>query len=218
MHGVLCAAERRGGDAFGEEDEALLRLFARDAARWLEPRREHAPLAEVPEPPAVRAPASEPDADAELLRAIADGMTREIEPARLLAASLRPVARATAARVASFYLIDNARGDLACEAQCEGTDVDRPRLLRDAGLTGAALQSGAIVATDRPERDPRFERRRHARERRAGPAARDSAARARARARRGARVSRAVDLRLGAARRAARGAALRSDAQRPPVP
>ena len=44
-----------------------------------------------------------------------------------------------------------------CEAQCEGTDVDRADLPRGAGLTGGCLQSGAIVAADRPERDPRFD-------------------------------------------------------------
>jgi sigma-B regulation protein RsbU (phosphoserine phosphatase) len=91
------------------------------------------------------------------LRAIADGMTRETLPERLLAASLRPIARAASARVASLYLIDNVTGRLVCEAQCEGTDVDRGALPRDAGLTGTSLQSGAIVATDHPERDPRFD-------------------------------------------------------------
>jgi sigma-B regulation protein RsbU (phosphoserine phosphatase) len=78
-------------------------------------------------------------------------------PERLLAASLRPIARATAARAVSLYLIDNATGRLVCEAQCEGSDVDRADLPRDAGLTGGSLQSGAIVAADRPERDARFD-------------------------------------------------------------
>ena len=44
-----------------------------------------------------------------------------------------------------------------CEAQCEGVDADRAQLPRDAGLTGGSLQSGSIIATDRPERDPRFD-------------------------------------------------------------
>ena len=86
----------------------------------------------------------------------AEGMTRETQPVRLLAASLRPIARITQARVASLYLIDNASGRLVCEAQCEGTDTDRADLPRGAGLTGGCLQSGAIVATDSPARDPRF--------------------------------------------------------------
>jgi DNA-binding response OmpR family regulator len=95
--------------------------------------------------------------EAELLRAVAEGMTRETVPERLLAASLRPIARATAARAVSLYLIDNETGRLVREAQCEGSDVDRAFLPRGAGLTGGSLQSGAIIATDRPERDARFD-------------------------------------------------------------
>jgi FixJ family two-component response regulator len=156
---VLFASERRGGGPFGDEDHALLRVLARSAERWLAPPP--APVvieAPAPEPPPAAAPESAAGADeAELLRAIADGMTRETVPERLLAASLRPIARATSARVASVYLIDNVTGRLVCEAQCEGTDVDRGALPRDTGLTGTSLQSGAIVATDHPERDPRFD-------------------------------------------------------------
>ncbi len=97
------------------------------------------------------------DAHVELLREMCDGMTREVEPQRLLAASLRPLARACSARAASVLLIDNRSGRLVCEAQTPGSDVERADLPRDAGLTGASLQSGAIVATERPERDPRFD-------------------------------------------------------------
>ena len=53
-------------------------------------------------------------------------------------------------------LIDNASGRLLCEAQCEGSEVDRAELPRGTGLTGGSLQSGAIVAADRPESDARF--------------------------------------------------------------
>jgi FixJ family two-component response regulator len=97
------------------------------------------------------------DPHLELLREICDAMTREIEPDRLWSAALRPVARATSARVASVLLIDNQRGRLVCEAQCAGADTERDDLPRNAGLTGASLQSGAIVAAERPERDPRFD-------------------------------------------------------------
>ncbi len=143
--GVLCVSECRGGGAFGAEDQALLRALARVAERWLTPRD------------AAPATGEAGEGEAELLRAVAEGMTRETVPERLLAASLRPIARATSARVASLYLIDNATGRLVREAQCEGTDVDRAALPRDVGLTGGSLQSGAIVATDRPDRDARFD-------------------------------------------------------------
>jgi FixJ family two-component response regulator len=153
---VLFASERRAGGSFGDEDHALLRLLARGAERWLAPPPAvEAAAPQAPPPQAV--PAESRSDDAELLRAIADGMTRETVPERLLAASLRPVARAVSARVASLYLIDNVTGRLVCEAQCEGSDVERVFLPRGAGLTGTSLQSGAIVATDHPERDPRFD-------------------------------------------------------------
>jgi DNA-binding NarL/FixJ family response regulator len=140
------------GAALEAEDELLVRALAERIAA----------AESAPEPAAAPAPTGDTEqrdleGEAELLRAIADGMTREIEPARLLAASLRPIARATAARAASIHLIDNATGRLVCEAQVEGTDVDRSDLPRGAGLTGGSLQSGAIVATDRPERDARFD-------------------------------------------------------------
>jgi signal transduction protein with GAF and PtsI domain len=139
----------------------LLRLLGRGVAPWLTTRTSEPESATESQARArrraelcgrrCRCP------EVELLRAIAEGMTREVEPARLLAASLRPIARAMSARVVSLYLIDNATGRLVCEAQCEGSDVDRSDLPRGAGLTGGSLQSGAIVATDRPARDARFD-------------------------------------------------------------
>jgi DNA-binding NarL/FixJ family response regulator len=119
-----------------DEDEALLRVLAERVT-------EGAPVA-APAVPTPAADSAEGDGDsdyAELLREVAEGMTRETQPERLLAASLRPIARATSARVASLYLIDNASGRLVCEAQCEGTDTDRAELPRGAGLTGGGLQS-----------------------------------------------------------------------------
>ncbi len=55
-------------------------------------------------------------------------------------------------------LIDNATGELVCEGQVanEGAE-DRPRLPRSQGLTATVLQTGGLVATERPERDPRFD-------------------------------------------------------------
>jgi hypothetical protein len=145
----------------------------------------------------------------ELLREIAEGMTREVAAGALLAASLRPIARATSARVVSLYLIDNASGRLVCEAQVEGSDTDRADLPRDAGLTGGSLQSGAIVATDGPARDARFDAAIDTPESGTpGSPARDPAARARPRARRRARVPGRGGGRVGATRRAGRGAAV----------
>jgi FixJ family two-component response regulator len=140
--------------AGGAEDLGLLRLFAGGVRRWLDPERNAAasPASSVSD-----AQVSEFEQQVELLREIAEAVTREIEPERLLAASLRPVARVSAARAASIFLIDNVTGRLAREAGIDGTDVERSDLPRDRGLTGGCLQSGALVATDRPERDPRFD-------------------------------------------------------------
>jgi len=137
-----------------DEDEQLLRALVE---RVTEPASPPEPEPAQAAPPPRPAAESDDPGEAELLREVAEGMTRETQPERLLAASLRPIARATAARVASLYLIDNASGRLVCEAQCEGTDSDRADLPRGAGLTGGCLQSGAIVATDSPARDARFD-------------------------------------------------------------
>ena len=94
---------------------------------------------------------------ADLLREICEGMTREIEPHRLVAAALRPILRASGARCASLYLIDNTRGCLSLEGQVSGTDEDREELPRDRGLTGGTLQSGALVVSPEPEREARFD-------------------------------------------------------------
>jgi transcriptional regulator with GAF, ATPase, and Fis domain len=97
------------------------------------------------------------DLHVEMLREIAESATREVEPERLLAASLRPVARAAGARAAGLFLIDNVTGLLARETCADGIDSERAELPRDRGLTGACLSSGAVVATDHPERDPRYD-------------------------------------------------------------
>jgi len=164
--GVLCATDRLRPGPFPDEDLALLRLLARTAALALagEPAPAEVGTPEAPETPAAAEPRAEGPAGAdadhphvELLRAICDAMTHETVPERLLAAALRPVARAVEARVVSVHLIENRTGTLVCEAQCEGASADRAELPRDRGLTGGSLQSGMLVAAARPERDPRFD-------------------------------------------------------------
>ena len=132
------------------EDVALLRLFLAAAGRWLAPG---------PDPGEAEgyAPSGPGEVEADLLREIADVATREIEPERLLAGSLHPVVGHSGARAAAIFLIDNTTGRLVREAAVDGIGVDRDDLPRDRGLTGGCLQSGAIVATDHPERDPRFD-------------------------------------------------------------
>ena len=95
---------------------------------------------------------------AELAREICEAMTIELEPERLLARALAAVARHLDGEVVALHLIDNPRGELVLEQQVERDGVgDQRRLPRDRGLTGLVLQTGNLVATDRPERDPRFD-------------------------------------------------------------
>ena len=82
----------------------------------------------------------------------------EVEPRRLLDAALRPVARTLSAAPVSLYLIDNATGELRLEGQCDDSGRgDRKSLPRQRGLTALVLQTGRVVATDRPQSDPRFD-------------------------------------------------------------
>ena len=82
----------------------------------------------------------------------------EVEPQRLVEATLRPVARALPAAPVSLYLIDNATGELRLEGQYDETGRgDRKSLPRQRGLTALVLQTGRVVATDRPQNDPRFD-------------------------------------------------------------
>ena len=165
--GVLCATDREGGGAFGEDELALLQILARQLGPLLADSLEAVDRGS----PALRSPGDSdtqpigllPTArvgvdDAEIARMICEALTSEIEPDRLIDAALRPVARGLPAGPVSLYLIDAQSRELALEGQCEGEgSVDRPRLPTDAGLTATVLQTGRLVATDHPETDPRFD-------------------------------------------------------------
>jgi len=173
--GVLCATDRAGAEPFGADELALLKILAIPMARFL------AAVARAAEPPPV-APAEPPasaeeapgpeqaarlvdaesavalEDDAELAREICEALTQEIEPERVLAGVLRPVARRLPGAVVSLYLIDNPTGELVLAGQVDDEGLgDRERLPRDQGLTASVLQTGGLVATDYPERDPRFD-------------------------------------------------------------
>jgi DNA-binding NarL/FixJ family response regulator len=162
--GVLCATDREGGAPFGDDEGTLLRMLAAHVTALLA-RGGAAATAPVPGPEAARAPAQAAatasdriDRDAELAREICEAIAVEVEPERLLATALQAVARRLAASPVSLYLIDREGGDLALEGlfDVEGR-VDRRRLPRDRGLTAQALQAGHLVATARPQADPRFD-------------------------------------------------------------
>jgi DNA-binding response OmpR family regulator len=167
--GVLCATDRQDGP-MDADDLALLRILAQQVARLLDQPEVEAKLEEtgtlVEEPEALaeleEAPALEalPGGDARgaaLVRAICDAVTAEVEPARILQAALGQIGVALAAAPVSLFLAAGRPGELVREAQWDGGAAgDRPRLPAGAGLTGFVFQSGGLVASDAPARDPRF--------------------------------------------------------------
>jgi DNA-binding response OmpR family regulator len=150
--GVLCAADREGGAPFGEDERALLRVLAAQVASLL--ARARAASADD----GGEAQAERVDPDAELAREICEALTREVEPARVLAAVLRTVAQRLGAEPVSLHLVDARSAELALEAQADsGGRIDRARLERGRGLTGLVFQTGQLVAAPRPQGDSRFD-------------------------------------------------------------
>jgi DNA-binding response OmpR family regulator len=169
--GVLCATDRPGGAPFGADELALLRILAIPVTSYLVRLVNGAAEAEqtAPEPEATPGPeetarlpgasAALPDeGDAELAREICEVLTVEVEPERILTGVLRPIAQRLPASVVALYLIDNPTGELLRAGQVDDEgEGDRERLPRNRGLTATVLQTGGLVATDHPERDPRFD-------------------------------------------------------------
>jgi DNA-binding response OmpR family regulator len=165
--GALCATDRRGGQPFAEEDVALLRLLSLTLSPWLDPTQplldaDLSVLEDVEEKPGDAAllaarEGSAPEGDSELARLVCDAMTREVEPTRVLGSALRAVAECLGAAPVSVHLLDAESGTLRREAQWEADGAaDRETLPRDAGLTGAAFESGQPIACAAPADDPRF--------------------------------------------------------------
>jgi DNA-binding NarL/FixJ family response regulator len=158
--GVLCASDRENGAPFGDDERALLGLLGHHVAALLVARaRPGAEAAPTRDDTAQLAAWEERvDPDAELAREICEAQTFEVEPERLLPAALRAIARRLEASPVSLYLLDDRSGELALEAQVDADGrVDRERLPRNRGLTAAALQAGGLIATGRPQTDPRFD-------------------------------------------------------------
>ncbi|MCH8889799.1 MAG: GAF domain-containing protein [Myxococcales bacterium] len=171
--GVLCATEREDGGSFSSQDLSLLQILALQIGPLIARLRSRAATegaADVdrgePEPQIAvdptpgGSPATEPGVagDAELARAICDVLTSEVEPERVISASLAAVATGVSAAPVSLYLLGSNGRELVLESQCERAGhADREKLPVDAGLTGVVVQTGRLVATDAPDRDPRFD-------------------------------------------------------------
>ena len=166
--GVLCATERGDGESFGSQDLSLLQILALQIGPLiarLRTRGATEAAADVdrsesePQIAADPAPADTSDSeDAELARAICDVLTAEVEPDRVISASLAVVSSRVPAAPVSLYLLESNGRELILESQCERAGhADRERLPTDSGLTGVVVQTGRLVATDAPDRDPRFD-------------------------------------------------------------
>ena len=171
--GVLCATERGDGGAFGSEDLSLLQILASQigpliarlrnrgaTARAADPNRgeSESRIAADPEPSVASAADAGASEDAELARAICDVLTAEVEPDRVIGASLAAVATGVRAAPVSLYLLGSSGRELVLESQCERAGHgDREKLPVDSGLTGVVVQTGRLVATDAPDRDSRFD-------------------------------------------------------------
>ena len=165
LFGVICATDRAGGVPFSDDELALMKILSLPVTAFLDRLAQSEPepfelLAPEPvEATAGLSGATAGDAaDAELAREICEAMILELEPARLLDVALAAVLGRLGGEVMALHLIDNRLGELVRERQAEQGGVsDRARLPRDRGLTGVVLQAGSLVATDHPERDPRFD-------------------------------------------------------------
>jgi len=160
--GVLCASDRVDGGTFGDDERLLLRVLAGQVTSLLTRGREEEVAGEGAAEPEQTAPfpawQDRVDPDADLAREICEALTVEVEPERLVAAVLLPVARLLSASPVSLYLIDNRTGELALEGQSDADGRrDRERLPRNRGLTATVLQAGHLVATGRPQSDGRFD-------------------------------------------------------------
>ena len=151
--GVLCAADPVGSDAFRAEDLSLLRILGAQISQLVEG------VGPASQPDlgtglVLRSEGGDPRA-ARIAREVCDAVTAEVEPDRVLAAALKPVAEGLHAAPVSIYLLD-AAGVLVLEAEIDGgLRGDRERLA-PGGIAGAVMAGGPPVASGDPTGDPRF--------------------------------------------------------------
>ncbi|MBW2716521.1 MAG: GAF domain-containing protein [Deltaproteobacteria bacterium] len=171
--GVLCATEPGDGGSFGSQDLSLLRILALQigsliarvrsrgettAAADLDRVGSDSQFAEAPTSAEISQKGPCVSEDAELARAVCEVLTSEVEPDRVISESLAAVATRVPAAPVSLYLLGSNGRELVLESQYEGAGhADREKLPVDAGLTGVVFQTGRLVATDQPDRDPRFD-------------------------------------------------------------
>ncbi|MGI9430920.1 MAG: GAF domain-containing protein, partial [Myxococcota bacterium] len=153
--GVLCAADPVVSESFRAEDLSLLRILGAQISQLIEG------VGPASQPDlgtglVLHAEGTDPRA-ARVVREVCDAVTAEVEPERVLAAALKPVADGLHAAPVSIYLT-NQMGELVLEAEMDGgLRGDRERL-PPGGIAGAVMAGGPPVASGDPTGDPRFVR------------------------------------------------------------
>ena len=168
--GVLCATDRKGGAPFEETDLAVLRILAVQVGQLLTQRRltklasatpargATDPDRTLPAPSLATSLDESAPRDADLARQVCEAVSAEVEPKRVFDAAIRPIALALEAAPVALFLRDPESGDLVCEGQVDGGRcADRARISALRGLTGTVLATGNLVATPKPQDDPRFD-------------------------------------------------------------
>jgi CheY-like chemotaxis protein/GAF domain-containing protein len=122
--GVLCATERSGGAAFGEEDLALLRIIAAQVAHMLQ--------APAPGPPTPAAESATPDAEPQLEVDVDLGAAEGVPPEPDGSVTVRIDAGATAPAAADA----SARGAELAREICDAVTSE----VEPARILGAALR------------------------------------------------------------------------------
>ena len=169
--GVLCATDRRRGSVFSEEDLAFLRVLAAQVGPLLESVLGTEPIETLSDSESLMSekdssewvsPATTEDSvsdqAAEMAREICQAAVDEVETERVIQGILQPLVRGLSAAPVSLFLVAGDDESLRREGECDGGVVgDREHLSRSAGLTGHVLRTGQLVATARPQADPRFD-------------------------------------------------------------
>lgn len=161
--GVLCLTEGDDRDALLLEEANVLRLLGMQISEFLaaDPEVEHL-LASAQTLDVEGVTSLElidaVDGDAALAQAVCEAVAAEVEPDRVMRSALGAVANRLGAAPVALYMTSPDGESLVLEAAHDGgLCSDRPELPLDRGLVGGVVQSGNLIATTRPDEDPRYE-------------------------------------------------------------
>lgn len=161
--GVLCLTDADDRDALSFKETNILRLLGMQISELLDADPEVERLLVGAQSADVEGVSSfeliDPvDGDAALAQAVCEAVAAEVAPDRVLRSALGAVANRLGAAPVALYLTGADGESLVLEAEHDGgLCSDRPELPLDRGLVGGVVQSGNLIATPRPEEDPRYD-------------------------------------------------------------